>query len=53
MSVPTVSSRDSGKGSKDNKENVSEGSSSTIAHVRRNGDAMLLLATDFKMVCVK
>jgi hypothetical protein len=37
-----VSSRDTGQGSKDNKENVSEGSSSTIVHVMRNGDAMLL-----------
>jgi hypothetical protein len=47
-----VSSRDTGQGSKDNKENVSEGSSSTIVHVMRNGDAMLLMATD-SMVCVK
>jgi hypothetical protein len=51
-SAPTVSSRDTGQGSKDNKENVSEGSSSTIVHVMRNGDAMLLMATD-SMVCVK
>jgi hypothetical protein len=51
-----VSSRDTGQGSKDNKENVSGGSSSTIVHVivhvMRNGDAMLLMATD-SMVFVK
>jgi hypothetical protein len=52
-STPTVSSRDTGKGSKDNKQNVSlEGSSSTIVHGMRNGDAMLLMATD-SMVCAK
>jgi hypothetical protein len=35
-SAPTVSSRDTGQGSKENKENVSEGSlSSTIVHVMR------------------
>jgi hypothetical protein len=51
MAVPTVSSRDTGKGSKDNKTNVSESSSSTMAHAEKTGDAMLLIATDL-MVCV-
>jgi hypothetical protein len=46
----TVSSRDTGKGSKNNKANVSEGSSSTW-HMVKTGDAMLLIATD-SMVCV-
>jgi hypothetical protein len=45
-----VSSRDKGKGSKDNKANVSEGSNSTMVHVVKTGDAMLLIATD-SMVC--
>jgi hypothetical protein len=50
MSVPTVSSRDTGQGSKDNKTNVSESCSSTW-HMVKTGDAMLLIATDL-MVCV-
>jgi hypothetical protein len=50
ISAPTVSSRDTGKGSKNNKANVSEGSSSTW-HMVKTGDAMLLIATD-SMVCV-
>jgi hypothetical protein len=51
QSLSTVSSRDTGKGSKDNKTNVSESSSSTMAHVVKTGDAMLLITTDL-MECV-
>jgi hypothetical protein len=40
-STPTVSSRDKGKGSKNNKRNDREGSSNTMLHAMRNGDAML------------